>query len=87
MAVSQEQLKRDLESELVTKVNQVGVDINFCIEHPHAENMLSFVSGFGTRKAAGLLKVRACFNSLLHVRCSVISFFVDNGMKRPILSQ
>lgn len=57
MAVSQEQLKHQLEVELVIKINEVGVDINFCIEHPHAESMLSFVSGFGSRKATGLLKV------------------------------
>lgn len=34
------------------------MDINFCIEHAHAENMLQFVAGFGPRKAVGLLKVQ-----------------------------
>jgi transcription elongation factor SPT6 len=56
MAVPQSLLKERLELEIVTKVNQVGVNINFCIEHPHAESILSFVSGFGPRKAVGLLK-------------------------------
>ena len=58
MAISQDQLKQALEIEIVTKVNEVGVDINFCMEHSHAESMISFVSGFGPRKAVGLLKVR-----------------------------
>ena len=38
-------------------VNQVGVDINFCIDHAHAEGLVPFLSGFGPRKAAVLLKV------------------------------
>lgn len=43
--------------ELVNKVNSIGVDINFCIEHSHAEHMLPYVAGFGPRKSTGLLKV------------------------------
>ena len=54
----QDQLRSALEVELVTKVNQVGVDVNFCLEHPHAVGMLNFVCGLGPRKAAALLKVR-----------------------------
>ena len=52
-----DQLKDALEKELVNMVNQVGVDINFCIEHPHAEGLVPFLSGFGPRKATVLLKV------------------------------
>ena len=53
----QENLKHALEIELVSKVNEVGVDINFCMEHSHTESMLSYLCGFGPRKANALLKV------------------------------
>ena len=56
-SLSAEDLKKGLEVELVNRVNSVGVDINFCIEHSHAEHMLPYVSGFGPRKSTGLLKV------------------------------
>ena len=54
---TQDHLRSALEVELVTKVNQVGVDVNFCLEHPHAVGMLNFVCGLGPRKSAALLKV------------------------------
>ena len=52
-----DQLLSSLEVELVTKVNDVGVDVNFCLEHLHAEDMVPFVCGLGPRKAAALMKV------------------------------
>lgn len=52
-----DKLRDVLEKELVNMVNQVGVDINFCIDHAHAESLVPFLSGFGPRKAAVLLKV------------------------------
>ena len=59
-AVQQDILKRALEAELVMKVNEVGVDISYCIEHPHTESLIPFVCGFGPRKASSLLKVHTC---------------------------
>ena len=50
-------MKQALEAELVTKINEVGVDINFCLEHSHAEPVISFLCGFGPRKASALSKV------------------------------
>lgn len=58
-----DELRSCLEIELVTRVNDVGVDVNFCLEHPHAVGMLPYVCGLGPRKAMFLLKV--CVHVLL----------------------
>ena len=58
-ALSKEQLKLALEMELVSRINDVGVDINYCLEHPHIAPLASFVCGLGPRKAAALMKVWA----------------------------
>ena len=41
----------------MTKVNDVGVDIDHCLEHKHCEGLVTFVCGLGPRKANALLKV------------------------------
>ena len=56
-ALDSDELRACLEMELVTRVNDVGVDVNFCLEHPHSVGMLPFVCGLGPRKALFLLKV------------------------------
>ena len=56
-SLSKERLKESLELELVTRVNDVGVDVNFALNYPHAASMLNYVCGLGPRKAAALLKV------------------------------
>lgn len=56
-AANKEQLKLALEMELVTRINDVGVDINYCLDHPHMAAVASFVCGLGPRKAAALMKV------------------------------
>ncbi len=56
-SVQPELLKQALEVELVTKVNEVGIDIGYCIDHPHIESLIPFVCGFGPRKASSILKV------------------------------
>ena len=55
--LSADQLKSLLEEELVTRINDIGVDIHFLQEHPHAVGMLQYVCGLGPRKAAAILKV------------------------------
>ena len=55
-ALDPDELRACLEVELVTRVNDVGVDVNFCLEHPHAVSMLPYVCGLGPRKAMSLLK-------------------------------
>lgn len=42
----------------MTVVNDVGVDPNRLLEHPHTVALLQFVCGLGPRKASFLLKVR-----------------------------
>ncbi len=52
-----DQLKRALEIEIVNRVNDIGVDVNFAMEHPHTAPMLQYVCGLGPRKAPALIKV------------------------------
>ena len=56
-ALPKDKLKTLLEIELVTRVNDVGVDVHFLMEHPHASDTLTYICGLGPRKAAALLKV------------------------------
>ena len=56
-ALDLDELRGWLELELVTRVNDVGVDVNFCLEQPQGVSMLPFVCGLGPRKAMFLLKV------------------------------
>ncbi len=55
--ISADHLRKALEEELVTRVNDVGVNIQHLQEHPHAVSMLHYVCGLGPRKAAAILKV------------------------------
>ena len=55
-----EKLRDCLELELVTRVNDVGVDVNFALNYSHASSVLNYVCGLGPRKAAALLKVTCC---------------------------
>ncbi|CAI8018492.1 Transcription elongation factor SPT6 [Geodia barretti] len=66
-------LRSCLELELVTRVNDVGVDINFCLENPHGVGMLPFVCGLGPRKAMFLLKILKQENSQLKNRSELVT--------------
>ena len=48
---------KNLHQEFVTVVNEVGVDPNRLLEHPHTVALLQFVCGLGPRKASSILKV------------------------------
>ena len=50
----------------MTVVNDVGVDPNRLLEHPHTVALLQFVCGLGPRKASFLLKVRPFFMKMTH---------------------
>ena len=50
-------LKQHLEEEVVTRVNDMGVDVHYLQEHTHVQGMLQYVCGLGPRKAAAILKV------------------------------
>lgn len=42
--------------EFVNRVNEVGVDINRCIVHPHTSQLVQFIGGLGPRKGAYLIR-------------------------------
>ena len=72
-------LRSCLELELVTRVNDVGVDINFCLENPHGVGMLPFVCGLGPRKAMFLLKVSTILLSLFWPYCKLCDIDIYSG--------
>ena len=51
--------------EFINRVNEVGVDINECVGHPHKSNLVQFVGGLGPRKGANLLKT---LRGMIHPR-------------------
>lgn len=78
--VSQEHVvKEDLLSalycEFINRVNEVGVDVNRAIAHPHTQSLVQYVCGLGSRKGSHLLKVlmRAQMSNLNDIRVSYCS--------------
>uniref|UniRef100_A0A915EEF5 S1 motif domain-containing protein n=1 Tax=Ditylenchus dipsaci TaxID=166011 RepID=A0A915EEF5_9BILA len=70
--------KRDLlfalQLECINRVNEVGVDINRCLEFPHTAGLLQFVCGLGPRKASHLLKILKQNDNLLESRTKLVTF-------------
>lgn len=56
--LEKDRLKGFLEEELVTRVNDLGMNVHFLQEHSHALGMLQYACGLGPRKAAAIIKVR-----------------------------
>ena len=56
----------------MTVVNEVGVDPNRLLEHPHTVALLQFVCGLGPRKATSLLKVHSFTKVTLNWVVSVV---------------
>ncbi|KAK0416608.1 hypothetical protein QR680_012588 [Steinernema hermaphroditum] len=54
---SKEELKFTIDLEFINRVNEVGVDVNRCLELPHQANLVQFICGLGPRKADHLLKM------------------------------
>lgn len=54
-------LLKALEIEFINRTNEVGVDINRCLLHPHSANLLQFTAGLGPRKALHMMKVGVTF--------------------------
>ncbi|ESO02028.1 hypothetical protein HELRODRAFT_161252 [Helobdella robusta] len=54
--LNKDELLNNLYQEVVDRVNEVGVDVNRCIAHPHTSSLVKFVSGLGSRKSTYLLK-------------------------------
>ena len=80
--VSAERLKECLYEEFMTRVNEVGVDLNFAVDHYHYQTMVQFVCGLGPRKGDALLKVRFCYfirfliNQFLSCRVNDVDNFI-----------
>jgi transcription elongation factor SPT6 len=72
--VAKQDLLTAIHRELINRVNEVGVDINRCLEFPHTAGMLQFVCGLGPRKAAQLLKVLKQNDNLLESRTKLVTF-------------
>ena len=54
--VGEEGLMEAINLEFINRVNEVGVDINDCVNHSFKSNLVQFVGGLGPRKGANLLK-------------------------------
>lgn len=55
--VVKEDLLSALYCEFINRVNEVGVDVNKAIAHPHTQSLVQYVCGLGPRKGSHLLKV------------------------------
>lgn len=55
--ITEEKLRRSLETAMVDMVNLVGVDVNEALNDGYVANLLPYVAGLGPRKAAHMLKV------------------------------
>ncbi|KJH52525.1 S1 RNA binding domain protein [Dictyocaulus viviparus] len=71
--VNKEDLSNALAREIINRVNEVGVDVNRCLEHPHTANVLQFVCGLGPRKASHLLKMLKQHDHLLESRTKLVT--------------
>ncbi|XP_022244486.1 transcription elongation factor SPT6-like [Limulus polyphemus] len=54
--ISKEELLNCLYLEFVNRTNEVGVDVNRAISHPHTSQLVQFVCGLGPRKASHLIR-------------------------------
>lgn len=59
--VVKEDLLSALYCEFINRVNEVGVDVNKAIAHPHTQSLVQYVCGLGPRKGSHLLKVYSHF--------------------------
>ncbi|VDO79503.1 unnamed protein product [Heligmosomoides polygyrus] len=70
---NEDDLSNALAREIINRVNEVGVDVNRCLEHPHTANVLQFVCGLGPRKATHLLKMLKQHDHLLESRTKLVT--------------
>lgn len=70
-----------IQVEIINRVNEVGVDINRCLEFPHTANTLQFVSGLGPRKAFHLLRILKQNDNFLGSRTKLVTTACRMGPK------
>ncbi|XP_070591606.1 LOW QUALITY PROTEIN: transcription elongation factor SPT6 [Erythrolamprus reginae] len=71
--VVREELLSALYCEFINRVNEVGVDVNRAIAHPHSQALLQFVCGLGARKGTHLLKILKQNNTRLENRTQLVT--------------
>ncbi|XP_063966332.1 transcription elongation factor SPT6-like isoform X1 [Lytechinus pictus] len=72
-AVSQDELKEALHQEFIYRVNEVGVDINRAILHPHTVSLVQFICGLGPRKGNALVRTLKQKNQRLDNRNQLVT--------------
>uniref|UniRef100_A0A8C6KXY1 SPT6 homolog, histone chaperone and transcription elongation factor n=1 Tax=Nothobranchius furzeri TaxID=105023 RepID=A0A8C6KXY1_NOTFU len=71
--VVKEDLLSALYCEFINRVNEVGVDVNRAIAHPHTQSLVQYVCGLGPRKGAHLLKILKQNNTRLENRTQLVT--------------
>uniref|UniRef100_A0A670JS76 SPT6 homolog, histone chaperone and transcription elongation factor n=1 Tax=Podarcis muralis TaxID=64176 RepID=A0A670JS76_PODMU len=71
--VVKEDLLNSLHCEFINRVNEVGVDVNRAIAHPHSQALLQYVCGLGPRKGTHLLKILKQNNTRLENRTQLVT--------------
>ncbi|KAL3856432.1 hypothetical protein ACJMK2_011193 [Sinanodonta woodiana] len=71
--ISKEEMLSALSLEFINRVNEVGVDVNRCLNFPHTVPLIQFVCGLGPRKAAHLMKILKQNNSRLENRTQLVT--------------
>uniref|UniRef100_A0A8C6X1E5 SPT6 homolog, histone chaperone and transcription elongation factor n=1 Tax=Naja naja TaxID=35670 RepID=A0A8C6X1E5_NAJNA len=71
--VVKEELLGALYCEFINRVNEVGVDVNRAIAHPHSQALLQYVCGLGARKGTHLLKILKQNNTRLENRTQLVT--------------
>ncbi len=59
--------------EFINRVNEVGVDINRCLDHQHTAAILQFVCGLGPRKSNLILKILRQNDGFLENRTRLVT--------------
>ena len=76
-AIPKENLYAAIQTEFITRINDVSIDLNLAIEHPHLLACVQFVAGLGPHKAARPIKVRRVYCMIyVHVCCWYICLFI-----------
>uniref|UniRef100_A0A3Q1FJV9 Transcription elongation factor SPT6 n=1 Tax=Acanthochromis polyacanthus TaxID=80966 RepID=A0A3Q1FJV9_9TELE len=71
--VVKEDLLCALYCEFINRVNEVGVDVNRAIAHPHTQSLVQYVCGLGPRKGSHLLKILKQNNTRLENRTQLVT--------------
>ncbi|XP_064461195.1 transcription elongation factor SPT6-like [Ornithodoros turicata] len=71
--VPRDELTNALSLEFVNRTNEVGVDINLAITHPHTSFLVQFICGLGPRKGYALLKVLKQSHQRLESRSQLVT--------------